>query len=231
MQAVLPPEDYQALRRTPLFSNIPDETIHELLLESTLEEAPARTPIFNQGEPASSFFLVLEGWLKVARILPSGFDAVIGLFTRGEAVAEAIALAGYEYPAYGEAVTPVRYIRISAMRVRWTIAHDPGTALAMLASAAQHLHVLMQQIAQLKSLRAPDRAAEFLLSLTKEKTGSAKITLPFDKVLIAARLGMQPESLSRAFMRLRASGVEVKGHDVWINDIAALRNSFESVSH
>lgn len=231
MNATLEPDEFQALRRTPLFCSLSDDTVRELLAESSLEEAPARAQIFRQGEPASSFFLVLEGWLKVARQLPNGFDAVIGLFTRGEAVAEAIALSGYDYPAYGEAVTPVRFIRISAKHVRWTIAHEPSTALAMLASAAQHLHVLMQQIAQLKSLRAPDRVAEFLLSLTKKKTGSARIILPFDKVLIAARLGMQPESLSRAFMRLRASGVEVKGHEVWISDVNALRNSFETIVH
>jgi hypothetical protein len=48
------------------------------------------------------------------------------------------------------------------------------------------------------------------------------IALPYDKVLIAARLGLKPESLSRAFAKLRTVGVEVSASHVAIRDVARL---------
>jgi Crp-like helix-turn-helix domain len=49
------------------------------------------------------------------------------------------------------------------------------------------------------------------------------IALPYDKVLIAARLGLKPESLSRAFAKLRSVGVAVHASHVAVSDIGKLR--------
>jgi hypothetical protein len=47
--------------------------------------------------------------------------------------------------------------------------------------------------------------------------------LPYDKVLIAVRLGLKPESLSRAFAKLRSIGVAVHASHVAVSDVAKLR--------
>jgi CRP-like cAMP-binding protein len=65
--------------------------------------------------------------------------------------------------------------------------------------------------------------ADFLLSLSNSVNGTATITLPLDKSLIAARLGMQPETFSRALAKLKTVGVHSAGHDVVIKDLDALR--------
>jgi CRP-like cAMP-binding protein len=93
----------------------------------------------------------------------------------------------------------------------------------MLASTSMHLHMLVQQIEQLKAHTGAQRVAEFLTSLCKVEQGSCKIGLPYDKALIAGRLGMQPESLSRAFSRLRQIGVHIEQNTALIDDIARLR--------
>jgi hypothetical protein len=41
-------------------------------------------------------------------------------------------------------------------------------------------------------------------------------------MLVAARLGMQPETLSRSLARLRDSGVETRGSRIVVNDVARL---------
>jgi hypothetical protein len=45
------------------------------------------------------------------------------------------------------------------------------------------------------------------------------VTLPYDKVLIAGRLGMKPESLSRAFARLKDQGVTISQNVAEIDDV------------
>ena len=47
--------------------------------------------------------------------------------------------------------------------------------------------------------------------------------LPYEKVLIAARLGLKPESLSRVFARLRGAGVTVASNHASIVDVEKLR--------
>jgi CRP-like cAMP-binding protein len=93
----------------------------------------------------------------------------------------------------------------------------------MIASTSQHLHHLVQQVEQLKAQSGVQRVAEFLAGLATSDEGACVIALPYDKVLIAARLGLKPESLSRAFAKLRSIGVEVHASHVAVSDVARLR--------
>ncbi len=220
--------EYRVLRSAAMFQSLTPEVAHEILADCVIEAHPPETELFHQGDPADAFYLVLDGWVKVNRVQPNGAQTIIGVFTRGQAFAEAIAIAGGVYPAAGQTVTRARVIRVNAENIRRIITARPEIALAMIASTSQHLHQLMQQLEQLMSLKAPERVAEFLLSLTDCAAGAA-IALPFDKTLIAGRLGMQPESLSRAFARLRAFGVRVVGSEVRIDDVAALREAMHDI--
>jgi CRP-like cAMP-binding protein len=93
----------------------------------------------------------------------------------------------------------------------------------MIASTSQHLHHLVLQVEQLKAQSGVQRVAEFLASLAPCENGSCVIALPYDKVLIAARLGLKPESLSRAFAKLKAVGVMVHASHVAVSDVGRLR--------
>ena len=99
----------------------------------------------------------------------------------------------------------------------------PEVCTAILASTFKHLHALVGQIEQLTAQTGAQRVAEFLLELCPVPEGPCAVTLPYDKVLIAGRLGMKPESLSRAFARLRGTGVKITQNHAAISDVARLR--------
>jgi len=92
----------------------------------------------------------------------------------------------------------------------------------MLASASLHLKRLVDQIEELKARTGPQRLADFLVGLAPVAQGPCTIALPYEKLLIAGRLGMKPESLSRAFQRLRAVGVRINQNTVAVGDVARL---------
>jgi CRP-like cAMP-binding protein len=215
--------EFDILRSSAMFAGLSPAMAQEVLAGAKIEVHEAETTLFHQGDPSQAFFMVLSGWVKLGRVLPNGVESVIGVFTRGQSFGEAIAIAGADYPVTATTVTGVRLIRVPVASLKRVIAGNPDVALAMVASTAQHLHLLVQQIEQLKARKGPERVVEFLLSLTDVDTGAAAIDLPFDKTLIAGRLGMQPESLSRAFSRLRGFGVKVNGARVEIADVARLR--------
>jgi len=55
------------------------------------------------------------------------------------------------------------------------------------------------------------------------QSGACTIKLPYDKTLIAGRLGMQPQSLSRAFARLREQGVTISQNQAAIANVESLQ--------
>ena len=200
------------VRSSPLLAGMPDTAFQSLMGIATVRRLQHGEQIFVQGEPATHFFIVLEGWIKVLRLTPSGAEAVVAVFTRGQSFAEAAAFSEGRFPATAEAVTDARLMRFQSGNLRRLIRESPEIGLSMLASTSVHLHMLVQQIEQLKSHTGAQRVAEFLLSLCGEASGPQRIDLPYDKTLIAGRLGMQPESLSRAFAKLRPLGVVIDQH-------------------
>ncbi len=215
--------DLQVICATTLFSAMAPQTLEELLVDSAVRVVDRGEVLFLQGEKAEAFYVVLDGWVKVFRVTPGGDEAVVGIFTRGQNFAEAAAFIGGVYPASGEAVTESRVLRISARHLNQRISESPEIGLAMLSSTSRHLHMLICQIEQLKAHTGAQRVAEFLVALAPVEDGACTIALPYDKALIAARLGMKPESLSRAFQRLREEGVKINNNMAVIGDVETLQ--------
>ena len=215
--------DMDAIRNTLVFGGLGSQTLDNLISDASVGECGRGEMLFVQGEPADYFFVVLDGWIKVYRITSAGEEAIVGIFTRGQTFAEAAAFTGGQFPASAEAVTEARILRIPARRLFDKITKSPEIGLAMLASTSQHLHLLVQQVEQLKAHTGAQRVAEFLVSLAPpEAEGSCVIALPYDKTLLAGKLGLKPESLSRAFQRLKRCGVTMERDKAVIDDLGCL---------
>ncbi len=211
-------DDLDVVRRIDLFCGL-----NPLMVERLIASAAARTlreheVVFRQDDPATAFFIVTNGWVKLYRMTIAGDEAVIQVFAKGDSFAEAAALTGDPYLGTAEAVSDARIVRIPADHVVKCFRGMPEIALAMIASTSQHMHNLAQQVEQLKAQTGVQRVAEFLAALCPLGSGKCTIALPYDKALIAGRLGLKPESLSRAFAKLRSVGVDVRASHVVVRD-------------
>jgi CRP-like cAMP-binding protein len=215
--------DLQIITRIPVFSGLKPEAIKQIVAPAAAVVLKAHSILFRQGDPATAFFIVIDGWIKLYRVNLAGEETVIHILTKGDSFAEAVAFTGAIFPATAEAVTDARVVRIPADHIVSCIRENPDVALAMIASTSQHLHHLVQQVEQLKAQSGVQRVAEFLASLAPVDRGSCIIALPYDKVLIAARLGLKPESLSRTFAKLKSVGVTVHAEHVAVGDVTKLR--------
>jgi CRP-like cAMP-binding protein len=81
---------------------------------------------------------------------------------------------------------------------------------------------LVGEIESLKSQNADQRLASFILSLCPPGEDRCRFRLPYDKRLIAARLGVKQETLSRAFAKLRAHGVRTETRNVHVESVSHL---------
>jgi CRP-like cAMP-binding protein len=216
-------KDIQIIQKTRLFTGLTQESTQHLLHGSAPRLFAKNHMIFEQGDEASAFYIVLEGWVKVFRPSLSGDEAVFGVFAAGETFGEAAMFIGGLYPAAAQVVEDSRLIAVHSKVFRDQLCKHPDLAFQMLGSMSRHLHSLVNQVEQLQTRSSAQRLAQFLVSLAPVDEGSAVVSLPYDKSLIAYRLGMKPESLSRAFARLRGQGVSTDGNRVLVDDIVRLR--------
>ncbi len=221
------PADWDIVKSTPLFGAMPLQTAQVLVGNTIPRPYEKGATLFLQGEPATAFFILLDGWVKIYRTTPDGLEVVLHVFKRGETFAEAAIFLGGRYPASAETVAPSRLLRVDGTAFRSRIEERPALAMSMLASASYQLKFLVEQIEQIKVRSAPQRIADFLVRLTPVRKGPAIIELPFEKGLLANRLGMKPESFSRALANLRAHGVAVERGTVSIADIGRLLSFVE----
>lgn len=217
------PADLDTARQSALLAALPEPQRARVLEGAQVQSVETGQTIFLQDDPADALFIVLDGWVKLYRIATSGTEAVVSVMTRGRSFGEAVALRGLPYPVSAEAITPARLLRLDAARLRHLLQSDPAMATSMLAAVFVHLQHLVGQIEGLKARSGVQRVAEFLLDLSAGREGEVSVALPYNKALIAGRLGIKPETLSRAFARLRDHGVRIEAAMAHIEDVDRLR--------
>lgn len=205
-----------------LFAGLPEGIADHLLDAAHIRRYRRGQVLFQHGDSAHVIHVVTEGWVKLYRIAPNGTEAVVGVMTRGQSFGEPIALRRAAYPVSAEATTACEVVEVPARVFLDLLQAHPEAAISVLSATFLHLQGLVEQIEQLKARSGAQRVAEFLLELCPEGAESATVILPYDKALIAGRLGMKPESLSRAFARLRDFGVTVTQTSAAIASVSGL---------
>lgn len=217
------------LRAATLFSRLSDREIDALIpivREQTLAKG---TPLFHEGESMDRLYLVISGWVTLFRDTNTGQRVVIRVFGPGETLAEAALFLDSTFPASGEVAEDARLVSIDRAAFERLLAASPRVATGMIASLAMHLRALTIEVEQLKTRTATERIAAFLLTCCPDRRKArSTFELPYDKSLIAQRLGMQPESLSRNLAKLGCHGISIDRNRVTIDDPKALENALGS---
>ncbi len=215
--------DLEIVGRLPIFSGLSSDLLAVLLAGARVAEFGAGAVLFMQDDPADRFFAILDGWVKLSRNMPDGNQTVIGIFSRGESFAEAAIFDSSRFPVTAEVVEPARLLVVPAKPFLAALRDDFTIAVNILGSMSRRLRYLVQQLEQLHGKSAPQRVASYLLKLGPEQDETLIVRLPYDKSLIAARLGMKPETFSRALATLKSHGVRTERSAVTIDAPAELR--------
>lgn len=215
--------DHAVILRAPLYGVLPPPVRESLLMQCRELSLKRGETLFLQGDLAENLFLVLDGWIKVFRLSPDGAEAVLHIFRPGESFAEPAAFGLGRYPAHAEAASDGRVLVIPAGALMAEVDRTPGLAMKIIALMSQRVHGLIAETERRHFLSTPHRLAAFLADLLQTSDGlssevHAVLTLPYDKGLIAARLGMTPESFSRALSKLKPEGITCQGNRVFIQD-------------
>lgn len=211
-----------SLRDLPLFAGVDDATLSRLTLEAKVETYEDGATIFRQGDPVAAVVIILRGFVKVLRIASCGDETLIGIRSDGETVGEPPSGANETYHVSAEAIGPTVTLKFPAARFARLMRESPALGAAVVQDAKDRIAALVSEIESLKAQNADQRLAHFILSLCPPGAEQCRFRLPYDKRLIAARLGVKQETLSRAFAKLREYGVRTETRDVVVESVARL---------
>ena len=217
-------DDYKMVCSTKLFEGLSEELIQQIVGNRAAHAFKKGHLIFQQGDEAKHFYVILSGWVKLFRQLPSGDEAILHIFTVGETFAEAAMFDNMKYPASAEVVADAKLLAINCEHFKNQLAKNPEIAMRMLATSSLHLKNLVFEIEQVKARTSIQRVVQFLLGFCPKDSVSTVIELPYEKHLIATRLGIKPESLSRLLNQLRSHGVVCVKNKIVISDIPRLHH-------
>ncbi|MBE7198992.1 MAG: helix-turn-helix domain-containing protein [Parafilimonas terrae] len=159
--------------------------------------------LFDQDEPAGSVFNVIEGALRLTRLLPDGRRHVMGFALPGDFLGLALQ---ERYSVSAEALGPVKTCRFGRHDFAAVVEAKPHLLKSLHERAGYELTLAQEQMLLLGRRTAEERIAAFLLTLRDRyaRTGHSSVTveLPMGRQDMADHLGLTIETVSRMLTRL-----------------------------
>jgi CRP/FNR family transcriptional regulator len=210
----------RAMKSAPMFSAVQEAAVRRLILRCGLRRYASGEAVFETGRKADRFFVVLSGLVKVYKLSSRGGEQILHLYGPGKTFGEAAMWTGLPYPAFASVIRGGVLLSVPQAALRQSLASDPDLVMGMLAGLSAKLQEFARLIEDLSLKEVPARLAGALLA---ESGGSGTFRLAQTKKQLAAQLGTVPETLSRAFRKLKAAGlVELRGATVVLRDPAKL---------
>ncbi len=217
------------IRQYEPFSRLSESLLQSLACNIRCSQFDTNERICLQGDAATSFFLLVEGRVTLSRISSEGQEKIFDILEEGEVISEtALFLDSPQHMATVKAITPCKVFAFKCAPLKMHLAENPLCCLQFLNALSKKFVDSMLEIESLTMDTAISRVASYLVK-TSHKVGyeAKSITLPVQKQLLASRLGITPETLSRIFNKFRKEKlISIDGLDVSIPDIRAIQNRY-----
>ncbi len=200
--------------------------LHSMASNSDTVHVEAGQALFHEGDPNPYVFNVVEGAVKLYRLLPDGRRQITGFLFQGDF----LGLGGRGVANFtAEALTPLQTCRFKRNNFDQLLNALPALEHRLVALAGDELMAAQEQIVLLGRKTAKERLASFLvrLSARQHQLGGPQdqVHLPMTRLDIADYLGLTIETVSRVMTQLKTSGLIrlLPGNDIAIVDPQALK--------
>ncbi|HEY5716986.1 MAG TPA: Crp/Fnr family transcriptional regulator [Motiliproteus sp.] len=218
------------LKRHYLFTPLSESELAMLLERVELITLDAEESLFRQQQPAERFFLVADGQIKLFHTTAEGHEKVVELINPGQTLAEAVMFMRRPcYPVNAQAVRPARIYAVRGETYIQLLRRNSDACMHILGDLSMRLHARLKDVVDLTQQNATHRVVRYLLSLLpRNAEDGAVVYLETPKHVIASRLSVKPETLSRIMARLAQDGVIVlKGREIRFVSIDQLQRVSE----
>jgi CRP-like cAMP-binding protein len=219
------------LEKLPLLQGVNPDAVRELATQSALVRAARGEVILRRGDRVANLYALACGSVKARLQQPHGDETVLALLGPGACFGKTEVLLGrpsqLDLVALGDTMlVAIRAACVLAMMER-NLRFSRNLTRAL---AERNLKLVGELEAGL--LHSDQRLAAYLQSIAEPAVPPNRTSarLPVSKTLLAGRLGIKKETLSRLLRRFSRAGlIEVRGRDIAILDALRLEQAAQAI--
>ncbi|MGJ3263242.1 MAG: Crp/Fnr family transcriptional regulator [Salinarimonas sp.] len=221
------PFDRARLAAMPLFAGVDAPALEEILAAARMVRYAQAATVFVQEEEAHSFFVLIEGRLRVTRLTPDGQQVVVRFVSAGDLFGIAPAVGRTTYPATATAIVDSTAAAWPTTAWPRLTTLDPAFAANALQTVGGRLQDAHVRVVELATEPVEQRIAHALLRLA-ERFGRAgpegvEIDFPLSRQDVAEMTGSTLHTVSRILSAWERDGVVAGGRRrIAVRDRAAL---------
>ena len=183
--------------------------------------------IFFEGDPATGFFVLLQGIVRIYKASPDGKEYTLHRINPGQMFAEAAIFRGDSFPANGVALQDSAVAFFPRDKFTTLITGSPQISLKMLSALSDFVRQFNRQVEELSLKEVSARLASYFMKISDE-TGKNVFRLEISKSELARSLGTVSATLSRNLKKMKELGIiKVDGQTITVLDPDFLRNIAE----
>ena len=217
---------YETIRSHYLFSGLDEDTFDALVSNIVVESFDKGEALFHRGDVASSFYYIETGQIELSLISPEGQKKIVEVIAHGRTFAEAIVfMRESKFPVTAEALSDSVVYRIPNAAYLDLLQDNSNACMRLLSDVCRHLHQRVQEIERLTIQNARSRLASYLIDhIVETDDDEATVRLDLPKHIIASRLSVTPETLSRLLRAMADDGIlTVDDRLIFVHSLARLR--------
>ncbi|WP_135076835.1 cyclic nucleotide-binding domain-containing protein [Terasakiella sp. SH-1] len=212
------------LARLPILMRLPQASFEQVVGVGELRILKEGDSLCQQGQQVDGVIWLVDGRVKTSVSHNDGHEIVLDILTRGRVIGLAEVCDGGRQAFSAQAIAETMVFTVPKAAFTVFLDDDFDFQMAVFARVSAELRTAVKEINDLNLKNTSTRLGTYLLGFTDQEEGEVRFDVPFGKKLLAARLAMKPESLSRALAKLKPVGVTTKSTRVHIQDIGALQD-------
>jgi CRP/FNR family transcriptional regulator, dissimilatory nitrate respiration regulator len=218
--------DDQVLKNFFLFAGLDNTQLNRIKQTMQYRQLQEGEFLFEHGQKAERFFILLNGHIKLIRLSLEGMEKVIEIVRPGESFAEAIMFMEKQiYPVTSQAIIPSEVISFENKVFLGILAESFDTCKRVMCDMSMRLRTWLGEIDNLTLQNATYRLVNYLLyQIPEDSKNSCQVSFQIPKHVIASRLSIKPETLSRILQHLSKEGlITVEGKIIHIHNLDRLK--------
>jgi CRP-like cAMP-binding protein len=195
----------------PLFAGFSAVELDAILSEARSVRVSKNCPVFQQGEEAHSFFVLLHGHVRASKTTPAGEQIVVRYVTTGETFGVAKAIGLQRYPATATAVDDSVVLAWPSGAWPRLVEKFPALATNTLQTVGARLQETHTRVVEMSTQQVEQRIAHALLRLVKQSgrkvEHGVEIDFPISRQDIAQMTGTTLHTVSRTLSAWETKGL------------------------
>lgn len=212
-------QNLQALQQIHLFQGLSLQELPVVIQAARLRRVEDGTFFFLQGDPATLFYVLVQGQVKLTQVTPEGDQVILGFVNPGQMFGGIAALGVEEYPVSAEAIGECHALAWDGETMVRLMEQCPRLAINALRLLARRVQELQDRLRELTTERAERRVARALLRLTRQAGRKVEsgvlIDLPLSRQDLAEMTGTTLYTVSRILSQWEQQGLIESGRG-WV---------------